>query len=449
MLTMLSFRNVAAVVLTLILAGCADVVSSPSAVPPTAAPSPTPSAVPTPTPSTMPTPTLTPTAEPTASPTAEPTPSPEPTATAIAQREGLIVDWRQMPDAGLDQATSFAGIAAADGLYLAIGDAGDDFQSTAWTSDDGLHWAGAPFGTGLTLPAAITSAQPGFIVVGWEFPGGYVAISPDGVTWQRVDDPIFAEQDLRWVGTIGTATIAFTDAGAAFATSDAQTWEAALDPGTLDVADGLLGLTSDGEALWAFSLDGDEPRANRRLVEVWRSTDLTWTQVGVLADSQGAQSIVSSGGPNGLVAIAQVQRHNDYGWATWYSVDGSAWQAATNSPRDIVDVLADQAGFVAVGYYNVGQGCALIETDDVGVTWTSVDGSVWRQMPEDGWMGREIHALALNGRTLIGLGIDWNEHYDGAGDSGVLWTAELPEAALDEAPLPSPAPTPEPGGSCG
>lgn len=66
-------------------------------------------------------------------------------------------------------------------------------------------------------------------------------------------------------------------------------------------------------------------------------------------------------------------------------------------------------------------------------------------MSEKGWLGREIPQLFIQGRTLIGVGIDWT-HQEGS--TGAVWRATLPDIAQDEAPPPDPIAEPAPGG-CG
>lgn len=345
----------------------------------------------------------------------------------------------------------FTGTAAADGRIVAVGWAED--SAGIWTSADGRKWERAVFhgASSLTLLAAVVAGGPGFVAVGWEYPTGFVAISADGQTWERVDDAMFADQDLNRIGAVDGRLVVFSggDGAGVFTSSDGRVWQQSDDTTAQDVADGLVALTGDGSTLWAFSRDGNEPRQNRQLIEVWRSNDgMTWTQVGQIEGSGGTQLARAASGESGVVLVANVNQRGTYPWLTWYSADGVTWQAAGNSPTNIDDVLAGQAGFVAVGHYNTGQGCALIETDDVGVTWTSVDGLTWRQMPEQGWNGREVQVMARNGRTLIGLGMDWNRFYNDE-SGGAVWTTALPGAAVDDAPPPGPTVEPTPGPGCG
>ena len=80
------------------------------------------------------------------------------------------------------------------------------------------------------------------------------------------------------------------------------------------------------------------------------------------------------------------------------------------------------------------------------MTWTSVDGVLWRQMPRKGWKGHEVQVVGQSGSTLVGFGVDWAFDY---GDGGSLWIAGLPGPPQDLAPAPSPTPKPTPAAGCG
>jgi hypothetical protein len=138
-------------------------------------------------------------------------------------------------------------------------------------------------------------------------------------------------------------------------------------------------------------------------------------------------------GPLGGVVIA--------GTKTWFSSDAIHWHVATNTPtvtqkgRDFVDsVIADESGFIVAAHHDP-PGCVVDPAQRVAHTWTSVDGDVWRKMSAKGWTGREIDQLFIDGRTLIGVGIQWstNDVPDGS-----VWTAPLPATASDTVPPPTP-----------
>lgn len=380
----------------------------------------------------------------TESPEATISPTPEGTPGTIGEKKGLIVIWSQAPGSGISTASNFAAVASANGNLVAIGES-QDFLSRVWTSSDGLKWAPADFPDSDRQLASVAAGGPGFVIVGSDV----VWLSPDGQSWERIDADAFAGQSLSRVGAAGGRLVAFSQEGGVFTSADGRTWDSSSDPTAQTVAAGLMALAGDGSTLWAFSRDMAEPRQNRQAILVWRSDDgETWTQTGRIDGSEGASSSWAAGGPNGLVFISNAYLHNTSAWQTFYSADGTAWVPSEQSPTDITDVISTEAGFVAVGHYNTGQGCAISETDDVGVTWTSVDGITWRHMPEHGWKGREVQVVDQSGSTLVGLGVDWNLYYDEQ-NSGILWTFELPTPAEDLAPSPSPTPAPTPAAGCG
>jgi hypothetical protein len=278
---------------------------------------------------------------------------------------------------------------------------------------------------------------PGFVAVGLDYSAGAVSYtSADGRDWQRFDVDLPEGYRFRFMGHIGSRVLAHTDAGL-FASEDGQTWTPATVP---DDFGSVLAFANDGEAITAFTTAGSGER-----VVVFQSSDgAGWQRRGPLSDSRGVDSIVAAGGPLGWAVIGGAYRRSG---ATdhfaWHSTDGLDWQLAVGAPSNVTDLYADDAGYVAVGHFYPGGGCAIAEDEAWGTTWTSVDGTIWRQMPEAGWHHREIDLLRRLGRTLIGIGIDWTR--DGA--NGSIWTVDLPSRAV-AGPAPDPTPTPAPQG-CG
>jgi hypothetical protein len=396
-------------------------------------------------------PSVGPTSTPSSAPTETPSATPTATSGSSDQNNGLIVNWKTVDNPGLGVVYGFDGIATAGGTMVAIGEAGENLTTAVWSSTDGRTWTAADFPDAATSSvglAAVAAAGPGFVIVGQDFTtsAGLVYLSADGHAWTRVDSDVLAGESPTWVGGVNGAVVAFSDDHHAFTSSDGQTWQAASDPSAATVADGLMALTQDGAALWAVRINTDQSKAGQ--LEVWRSTDATtWSQVAALDGSAGATEAWVASGPAGVVVIANTYRHNTPGWLTWSSPDGTTWQTANNDPTNITDVVSTAAGFVAVGHYNTVGGCAIDETNDVGVTWSSVDGVQWRQMPVKGWKAREIQFLAQDGTDLVGLGVDFNVYFDN-GDSGIEWVFPLPIPAEDLAPSPSPTPSPTPIQGC-
>ena len=129
---------------------------------------------------------------------------------------------------------------------------------------------------------------------------------------------------------------------------------------------------------------------------------------------------------------------------TWLSADGETWQAAGEPPPVGPEggLVVDSAGFIAVGFRNTSLGCVSEDKDNIGETWTSSDGRLWRQMPEETqFKGASIQAAFVRGRTLIGLGLDSSVKPA----TSVVWTAPLAAASSAAGPTPTPASSKQPG----
>jgi hypothetical protein len=367
--------------------------------------------------------------------------------------QGLIVDWSEVADPGLGIVVGITDMASANGKFVVIGDRTEEYLPAAWNSVDGAHWQLADFPAAADASFelyALTAGGPGFVATGFDYDAsvGVAYTSPDGQTWMRVDDPDFADQSLYWIATAAGVLVAVSEEGGVLTSTDGVAWQLSTGSGAAEMASGFLTLTSDGTTLWGFSVGGDPTNPEGQPIEVWRSADaVTWSMVASIAGSESSDQAWAAVGPAGLVLVASTFQNDVPSWMAWHSVDGVTWDPAVHSPSDVTDVIADDAGFVAVGHYNLTGGCALDETEDVGVTWTSVDGSTWREMASDGWQGREVTSVARIGRTLAGVGLDWIKLYDGT-DSGMAWTATLPASATDNAPLPAPTPAPTPPTGC-
>jgi hypothetical protein len=448
-------RLAGAVGLSCLVLACAAPAATPTASPtgvtPTASASP---ALPT----TSPTPTLSPSVTASPMPTVVvPTPSPTasatfpPTPTPSASSQGLSVKWQESTDSGMGGADNILGMAVANGRAVAVGRAYTDGLGI-WYSDDGQHWTQATTSDSANIwpVLAVSAGGPGFVAVGADYPddtvAGFAFFSSDGASWQRVDPPAFVGYAPRFIGLAGGTLFAFGSQGSAFSSVDGSTWQPALDNASVKIADGLLALAQDGSTLWAFSSDPDPAHPKHPLLDAWRSTDgLGWTKMAALPDSGDPLIASAAVGPKGIAVFAKLASNTGGADRAWHSADGSAWQTAVNYPTDSYDVVAAQAGFVATGHYNTGSGCVIDDMQDVGVTWSSVDGLVWRQVAKSGWDGREVLALGLMGPRLIGLGVDWLRN---EGDQGMVWTADLPASAQDTLPAPTPAPSPTPAGGC-
>lgn len=179
----------------------------------------------------------------------------------------------------------------------------------------------------------------------------------------------------------------------------------------------MLSVTAGGPGLVAVGLDGDQGPA-----AVWTSSDgITWTEAAAVPrwETSGGERMesVTLGGP-GLVAV---------GTSVWTSVDGITWtlrdagltshdtSASTGSDWQMMkSVTAGGPGLVAVGI-NWGSGG--------GAVWTSVDGITWSRVPRDqAVFGNSITtSVTAGGPGLVAVGRVWSIP-DEDTDAGV-WTS--------------------------
>ena len=232
------------------------------------------------------------------------------------------------------------------------------------------------------------------------------------------------------LGSAGGVVVAFPDSGHGYWSSDGHTWNAISGGPTQPVA-----LASDGTSLWALTGGRNFNGGVDTPVQVWVTTDgAHWTNSAQLPQSHRATSLGAAFGPAGGVVIA--------GAKAWYSKDDVHWHVATNTPTltqkgrlSVNAVIGDVSGFIVTAE-QFPPGCVVDPAQEKALTWTSVDGKVWRKMPTGTqWLGREIDQLFVSGRTLLGIGIDWLPDDVPA---GVVWTAPLPNVASDTAPPPDP-----------
>lgn len=104
----------------------------------------------------------------------------------------------------------------------------------------------------------------------------------------------------------------------------------------------------------------------------------------------------------------------------WSSTDGAAWTANTLPGREQLlasDLVATPDGIVAVG-------CELDGDRQLAVTWTSVDGATWAQMPADpdlapgdGYRSTWIEVVSASSSGLVAAGTEWGD----AGQHVVAW----------------------------
>jgi hypothetical protein len=355
-------------------------------------------------------------------------------ANTPADQAGLKVDWHLAPSSGLGKTEQFPASAYAKGAYV-VSDV--TFEGgRILVSTDGLNWSVAWRGN--NPPSFIVPGGPGFVA--WS---SGILLSNGGHKWTRANQGVpsrLLNSNFPHLGSVGGTVVAFPDSGHGYWSVDGLNWHAIANGSG---PEGPITVAGDGMHLWAMTGGWDFNSGTGTPVQVWvTSNGKSWAKSAELPNSHHVSGLTAAFGPNGGVAIG--------GTRSWFSADDVHWHLATNTPtrtvkgRDFVDaVVADVSGFIATAHRDP-PGCVLDPTQRRALTWTSVDGKIWREMPERGWLGKEIDQLFITGRTLLGVGIIW---MDDPG-SGAVWRAQLPTIASDNAPPPGPLPNPGPQG-CG
>jgi hypothetical protein len=349
-------------------------------------------------------------------------------ATPTAQHSGLRINWQQQSSTGLGKPDGMPAGAYAKGNYVVSTEA-DNIGGRIWVSSNGIDWTLA--WSGNETPGDIVPGGPGF--VGW---ASGILLSDNGHSWTHANAGVPAKllnSDFPQLGSAGGVVVAFPDSGHGYWSSDGHTWTS-ISGGPQDP----ITLAGDGTNLWALTGGRDFDNGTTSPVLLWVTADgQHWTQSAQLPNSRRTSGLRAAFGPLGGVVIA--------GAKSWYSKDDVHWHVATNTPtltqkgRVFVQAaIGDAAGFIVTAE-QYPPGCVIDPAQERALTWTSVDGSVWRKMSATGWTGREIDQLFITGRTLFGIGIDWSSNDVPA---GVVWTAPLPNVASDTAPPPPPPPAP-------
>ncbi len=419
--------------------------ASPTLTQASATPAPTTTSQPTPVPSAEPTPIATATA------TAAPSPSPTllPTASPTPAPAGLVIDWRQRGgDHGFgtlfddsQRPTLHSGAVFANRFFIAGAQTDiyeDDFPAV-WSSVDGLTWEMAELPTNGRILATATNGS--VLLVSTETTP--LLLTTNGTDWELVVDA-----DVEYVSTMTSWAGGFVAFGsAALISADGRDWQpVASESATNLAATVVVKVFAHGDRLVAIT--GGADSYNSGPLALWTSTDgQEWTKIGSLPGTRRVTTPVIAAGPLGWVMTGS-DLDADIRNYMWWSADGLTWQEVTAPVGPVSDLLADDLGFVAVGFLFVGTGCALDPWDIQGLSWTSLDGRSWTVMPQDDFLYQRIDHLFRDGRTLIGVGLIYDPE-EGVHNNGGVWTGRLPPLApVGPGPTPAPTPTPDPGG-CG
>jgi len=350
-----------------------------------------------------------------------------------ASTDGLV--WERVADDSALGGPGNQGLSAAaagEGGVVAAGFSWTEANGTvpvSWYSPDGSSWTRVELDSVLppgTQVWDMTAAGTGFVTVGDRGDSaseqgdtlGFVLRSDDGVTWDVVDDPAFADAQLMAVSVGGPGLVA---GGGAPAAETAPIWvnppgtlpttEPTTPPTTsttvltapvtavgewtrwpvdpdifgtgavLDVVAGGPGLIAVG-GTFASCGDGLDPCSGA----VWLSDDgIIWDRFddasGVFEDASSIRAVTA--GDSGLVAVGHGAHVEGAPGdpLVWFSPDGMQWsRSVLPNGTALVDVVATDTGYVAVGSADRIQGDFIL-TD--GAVWTSPDGITWNQIAED------------------------------------------------------------------
>ena len=249
---------------------------------------------------------------------------------AWTTRDGATWEAHAVATLGIDGAPErMTTVAAGRGLFVAGGSVGPELaerHARFWTSGDGSAWqpvpddlaafanaevqAIAPFGHGFVAVGVIGDAQTQTGAVAW--------VSPDGLTWERVDSPAFdggkAAAVVEWPadGLVAVGTTVERREAVSWTSPDGREWTRAP--------------TEDSRLFKSYSEDGGY---------------IQMTDVAVVGDQ-----LIGIGGFQGL------QR----GTATsWVSGDGIHWVQAVAAPvqqqGEFYAITAGGPGAIVVGSF--------------------------------------------------------------------------------------------------
>lgn len=366
------------------------------------------------------------------SPAVPPSPSPVVSDAPVTAGGGPFdVTWDVAARPATGKARDWEALAEQAPVWTTLGDRtvmiiGYDTTPQTWSSEDGIHWTASrlPGGVGEFQLAAVTRGGPGLVAWAETDDAPAMWTSTDGLTWSRTDtSPLSDGQQwllgqvahgASWAGPVDVTTFA----GQPFAGAGAGEATVAASPGDVSVYVPATGP-----------------------IAVWRSSGVgPWAQVGSVTGSDGGRFKLVASGPRGWVAFGCSGECLDE--TAWTSSDGVAWTPAAKPPSGSpISAVGIPEGFVATGSTTSGGGCVVVQTDVIGETWTSGDGSTWQSMAKSGLAkGSAVAGLIPGGSSLIGVGVGLRRP---DGTAPVTWTATI---APPPTIAPKPTPTPAPGG---
>jgi hypothetical protein len=354
---------------------------------------------------------------------------------------GVGVDWTTVatfPGASVNDVTAggpgWVAVGTAGPISPCMGECAPDIYSgRIWSSSDGRAWAEVPVpGLEAASLLAVTDGPEGLVAIGWQAGedgviDALVLTSADGGTWGPIDDAALSPGAML-SGIVGgpsyviTGSVTRTDGNSRpgiWTSMNGRDWEERLsDAGEV----GAIHEVTLAEQTWIAvgyidPTAGAAPPASPFEPTAWRSSDTaTWTPVALALDpsATGGWSDTVLGTEVGVIAAGYAEyppsdADPQYGFATWRSADGSAWDAAPVTPGTEEGLVLERVLYEAAGrIFAIGAFAPYGDSPgDTGMWWTTEDGLTWVLHSED---PPYLRAVTSFGGGLIAAGIE-----DGAG----------------------------------
>lgn len=209
-----------------------------------------------------------------------------------------------------------------------------DRRARFWTSPDGVAWTPVPDDTQAFANAevrAIETVREGFVAVGvvgtaQSIRAAVAWISPDGVSWTRVDDPAFDEGvavsvvEAPWGGLLAVGSDVAKRNAVAWTSPDGRDWTRAPDEPSRQRVGGFAFMT-DVVTIGDVAVGIGTTQINQRgAAASWVSSDGTTWQRAIRAPvlEQGEFYAIARGGP-GVVAVGSFGAPDSYVATIWLS----------------------------------------------------------------------------------------------------------------------------------
>ncbi len=344
------------------------------------------------------------------------------------------------------QLISDVGLGGPGMIAVGIDSSGDDADAAVWISPDGQSWSrvddpalGGPEAQGLE---DLVVSDAGIVAVGFDSTSGDIDaaawFSVDGLVWEKAGGTAFVNLGHEEVRTVVATESGFIAAGfaviggeadaAMWVSPDGRTWNRLDDPslgggGTQRISSLVVG--PNGLVAGGTNFLPNEFGLYELDARVWVSADgSTWSAIDdATFGGPGWQYITSVvSGPDGLVAaggdiLGRPGEDNDA--AVWTSPDGLVWTRVADS--DFARDRAQQISALTVGANEVI--AVGYDTGPIGnrlpAVWLSPDGTSWVRVADPGLTEpghRWMSGIAAGDTAVVAVGTDGTRN---AGDPAV------------------------------